>query len=42
LFDEIQVFLAHDALLEIIDWTGIETAERCHPLSFGEKSPQII
>ena len=25
LLDEIKVFLAHDALLEIIDWTGKET-----------------
>jgi len=26
LLDEIKVFLAHDELLEIIDWTGKETA----------------
>ena len=31
LLDEIKVFLAHDELLEIIDWTGKETPQEPSP-----------
>jgi hypothetical protein len=39
LLDEIKVAFAHDALLEIIDWTQKKTPQEPRPCGVGEKSP---
>jgi hypothetical protein len=41
LLDEIKVFLAHDALLEIIDWTGKETPHKPLSCGVGEEQGQM-
>jgi hypothetical protein len=46
LLDEIKVFLAHDALLEIIDWTQKETPQKPCPCgdleNRGESLPRLL